>query len=191
MLIYAALITALALGLYVLVTLFSGSKQDSGSTPASSQDAYERIERARMPAEIANGKLVISEKVFYRQGSRPFAAKTDQGFLTPEGWLVLVETKTRRRMSASDLVQLSAQAVAIAGSKGNRWRVANWGYVRLAPEGAKSYYQRVELMHASRVDQLWDRWRALKDGQVNPVARPKPSRCSKCALKTKCPSAIA
>lgn len=188
---YIALSIAVALGLYVVATLLLGQRGARDSAPASSQDEYDRVERSRMPAEIANARLVISEKVFYRPGPRPYAAKTDQGFLTQDGWLVLVETKTRRRMSASDLVQISAQALAIAQSpKGGRWKVANWGYIRLAPVGGKPYYARVDLLHPTRIDQLWDRWLALKENRARPIARPKEYRCDNCELRRTCSSAV-
>lgn len=152
---------------------------------------YERDERALMPSEIAAGRLVISEKTFYRRGARPFAAKTDQGFLTPAGVIVLVESKTRSRISSSDLVQISAQAIAVAADNRIRHPVAPWGYIRLAPAGGRPFYQRVELLPASRVDQLWDRWHALKHRHVVPVYRPDPSRCRTCVLRTKCPASKA
>ncbi len=154
----------------------------------SETDAYENSERARMPREVAQGKLVISEKTFYFRGRRPFAAKTDQGFLTREGWLVLVESKTRYGLSPSDIVQISAQALAVAQS--GKWRVAPWAYVRLAPLGAKPYYQHVNLLPEERIMQLWDRWRSLHEGTAGPVTRPHVRTCRSCALKARCGVAI-
>lgn len=151
-------------------------------------DTYEHSERARMPREIAEGQLVISEKTFYFRGGRPFAAKTDQGFLTPEGWLVLVDSKTRYGVSPSDIVQISAQALAVAQT--GRWRVAPWAYVRLAPLGAKPYYQRVNLLAEAQIMQLWERWRALHAGTARPVTRPHVRTCRSCALKARCGAAI-
>lgn len=170
----------------VLTRRRSNSLQDL----ESSQD-YERTERASMPPEIANGKLVISEQTLYRRGRRPFAAKTDQGFLTSAGVLVLVESKTRARMSASDLVQLSSQAVAVrADARTRHYTVAPWGYIRLAPAGRRPYYQRVDLLPVSRIDQLWDRWHSLKNRKADPVYRPDPSRCRTCIQRATCPQAI-
>lgn len=152
-------------------------------------ESYDANERAAMPPEIASARLVLSEEVLYRKGGRPFAAKTDQGFLTQEGWLVFVETKTRRRMSASDLVQISAQAVAADSRRERGYRVANWGYIRLAPEGSRPYYQRVDLLPAERIDQLWDRWQALKLRRAAPLYRPHISRCRTCLQRGSCPHA--
>ncbi|OGU24397.1 MAG: hypothetical protein A2580_08645 [Hydrogenophilales bacterium RIFOXYD1_FULL_62_11] len=159
-------------------------------TAGMDAESYEDGERARMPLEIARGRLVVSEKTFFRRGRRPFAAKVDQGFVTPDGWFVLVETKTRRRISPSDLVQITAQAMAVADSPGNAWKVGNWGYIRLAPAGKKPFYQRVDLIHPDRMDVLWDRWHALKTGRAAPIARPQVRRCDRCALRRTCPDAI-
>lgn len=160
----------------------------TGEGAGSAQD-YERTERALMPQEIAKAKLVFSEKTFYRRGDRPFAAKCDQAFLTRDGFVVPVESKTRARMTASDLVQISSAAVAMAADPRVKHKVANWGYIRLAPAGGAPYYQRVDLMHVTRIDQLWDRWHALKNRRVAPLYRPDPSRCRTCVLRAKCPSA--
>lgn len=156
---------------------------------AATSHEYERDERALMPREIADGTLVISEQTFFRRGRRPFAAKTDQGFLTAAGVIVLVESKTRARLTSSDLVQLSAQAIAVAADKRVRHPVAPWGYIRLAPLGRRPFYQRIDLIDPVRIDQLWDRWDALKHRRHAPVYRADPSRCRSCVLRARCPEA--
>ena len=171
----------------VVLLVWTAPKRRVPAPPASD---YEQDERARMPREIADARLVISEMTLYRRGSRPLAAKTDQGFLTRDGLLVMVETKTRRRVSPSDIVQLSCQAVAADSDRRVKWKVANWGYVRLAPAGGKPYYQRVDLVHPTRIDQLWDRWKALKEGLIVPIPRPKPYRCGTCVARTRCRAAV-
>lgn len=181
------LLFVLAFGLLAYALLTRG--RPDKTLGAGSADAYETHERAAMPPEIASGRLVISEKLLYRKGPRPFAAKTDQGFLTQDGWLVFVESKTRNRMSASDLVQISAQAVAAASRRDLAGRVATWGYIRLAPAGARPYYQRVDLLPEERIDQLWDRWNALKTRRVHPLYRPHISRCRTCLKRATCPHA--
>lgn len=182
-------IVALVLAALALVVLVPSRRQVEQHDPTGTHDSYETVERAAMPAEIADGKLVISEKTFYRRGSRPFAAKTDQGFLTSSGLVVMVESKSRRRISPSDVVQVSCQALAAASDPRCTWKVANYGYIRLAPVGRRPYYQRVDLVHPTRIDLLWDRWKALRDGRIVPIARPKPYRCSSCAFRTRCASA--
>lgn len=155
-----------------------------------SQEEYERVERASMPAELVNAKLVINERTLWRRGQRPFAAKTDQVFLTQDGMLVPVETKARRRVYDSDVVQLSCQAIALAHTAGVKGRPADWGYVRLAAAGARPRYQRVALLPSEKIDLLWDRWDDLRQGRVPAIARPAHYRCTHCQLRTRCPDAV-
>lgn len=159
--------------------------------PAGSREHYEQVERAAMPREIAEGTLVLNEKTLWRRGRRPIAAKTDQVFRTPEGWLVPVETKARRRVSDSDVVQLSCQAAALAYTREVSGKPAGWGYVRLAPPGQRPRYERVTLLGEDKLDLLWDRWDALRRGQAAPIVRPAPYRCPHCQLRSRCPDAVA
>lgn len=170
------------------VRMLLGAGKRSRPKAGSTLD-YEHSERVHMPAEIADGRLVISEKTLRHHGAKPFFAKTDQIFLTPSGLLVPVETKARGWVSSSDIVQLSAQSIAAASQPGNRHRPADWGYVRLAPPGRSPIYQRVKLITKGQVYGLWDRWHALKRGQVAPLARPKPGRCKHCGYRASCPVA--
>lgn len=181
-----AAVAILVAGLWLCINL-----QRPGHKSLSARDAYERYERARMPLEIQDAKLIISEKTIYRNGRRPFAAKTDQVFQTKAGWVIPVETKTRRTISPSDLVQISAQAAALNEMRRYKGKVASHGYIRLAPEGRAPFYQRVDLMHPNRVDLLWDRYRALRTGKVKPTVKPHARRCDKCAFRSGCPSRAA
>lgn len=156
---------------------------------AGTQEEYERVERASMPDELVNATLVINERTLWRRGPRPFAAKTDQVFLTEDGLLVPVETKARRRVYDSDVVQLSCQALALSHTAGIKGRPAGWGYVRLAAPGTRPRYQRVTLLPAAQIDLLWDRWDDLKRGRANAIARPAHYRCTHCQLRTRCPDA--
>jgi len=141
-------------------------RQSLTAAPApsrSSQDFYERTERAAMPGEIARGKLVISERTFRRRGDRPLYAKVDQGFLTEDGRLVLVETKDRLRVTHADVVQLSCQALAIHSEVGNRYgRPADYGYIRLQPQVGQPIYRAFRLYGADVIDQLVERYHAMR-----------------------------
>jgi len=156
------------------------------ASEGANRNDYESVERLSMPEEIASGSLVISEKTLHRGGPRPLAAKTDQVFRTPCGLLVPVETKARKRVFASDIVQLSCQAAALA----EQGVVADYGYVRLAVPGRRPNYQKVKLMPATDIDRLWDRYQTLRLKKAAPIARPAPHRCSRCAFRKGCPSAV-
>jgi len=162
------------------------SNSETPKPLAETLDAYENTERRAMPEEIANAALVISERTLKRGGPRPFAAKTDQVFRTELGFLVPVETKTRRRVTASDIVQISCQAVALQ----EIGTPADYGYIRLSPPGRNPIYQRVKLLGTAEIDRLWERYQQLRTRKAQPTARPTPSRCSRCAFRAGCKSAV-
>lgn len=156
----------------------------------ASRSAYERLERGRMPTEIARARLVTSEKTYRRGGPRAFYAKVDQGFRTLDGRLVLVDTKNRMRVTTSDIVQLSAQAVAVRDQMGTRLgRVADYAYIRLQLAGGPPTYKAYRLYPEGVIDQLVDRYHALRLRQRAPVLRPHPSRCNGCAFSLPCRAA--
>lgn len=186
-----AIAVVVVVAILVACLWLSISLHRPGRKSLSGRDAYDKYERARMPLEIQDAKLIISEKTIYRNGRRPFAAKTDQVFKTKAGWVIPVETKTRRTISPSDLVQISAQAAALNEMRRYKGKVASHGYIRLAPEGQAPFYQRVDLLHPSRVDLLWDRYQALRAGKVVPIVKPHARRCEKCAFRSGCPSRAA
>ncbi len=162
---------------------------DAVAGPPPAQDTYEVRERSSMPEEIALGRLVASERTFRRRGPRGLFAKVDQAFRTPAGLLVLVETKSRMRLQTSDIVQLSAQAVAVRSEVGDRLgRVADYAYVRMQLLGGPAQYRPVRLYPEAVIDQLVDRYQALRMRRVYPLARPHPSRCGTCVFKSQCRS---
>lgn len=161
--------------------------RSDGQEPVPTQGSYELHERAAMPPEIAAGRLVASERTFWRRGRRPLFAKVDQAFHTQDGQLVLVETKSRMRLGVPDIVQLSAQAAAVRGEMGNRLgRVADYAYVRLQLLGGPAQYRAVRLYSDEQIDQLVDRYHALRFRQAYPLARPHPSRCGTCVFRNDC-----
>ncbi len=179
-----------AISIVVIITAVwlmtrSAATQPRSEAKAATLSDYESVERAAMPEEIASGSLVISEQTLHRKGNRPLAAKTDQVFRTQWGLLVPVETKTRKRLYASDIVQLSCQAVALA----DHGTVTDYGYIRLVVPGRTPDYQKVKHLSASEIDRLWDRYQALRLRKATPIPRPATHRCSQCAFRKGCSSA--
>ena len=71
--------------------------------------------------------LVYIERVFGAKSPVPIIAKLDHGYRNAEGVIILVELKTRRlnRPYLSDVIELSAQRLAVQAQKGER--VAAYG----------------------------------------------------------------
>lgn len=142
------------------------------------------MEQAAMPAEIREGRLVISEKTFRRSGRWPLFAKTDQVFETTDGLLVPIETKNRLYLIPGDLVQLSAQAAALRSTYGNK--VAGHGYLRVALAGGAGRYFRYDLLDDKTIDRLVERYQQLKSRERRPIARPGLRKCERCVFTTSC-----
>ena len=73
------------------------------------------VERRSRPAALRDAELVYVEKTFRTTSPVPIAAKLDRAYRLPSGQLVLVELKTRWNggPNLSDVIQLSAQRVAL------------------------------------------------------------------------------
>jgi len=178
-----AALAALALVIVILVR---------SARPSARQD-YERGERRHMPSEIADGKLVLSEQTLYahRVG---LVAKVDQVYLTPDGLLVPVENKTRKRDEVRDYdrAELSVQGMVLCQYRpGNlrRARVANYGYVAVRLDGHEPRWHKVELGDDKVVLALRDRRLALEAGKVEPNGPMSGWICRTCAQAARCPMA--
>jgi len=86
-------------------------------------------ERSWRPQELRDTEVVYAERVF--RASRPVSiiAKLDRGYRYRNGLITLVELKTRRvdRVYLSDVIELSAQRIALQAQ--TREPVAPHGYV--------------------------------------------------------------
>jgi len=152
---------------------------------------YERGERRHMPSEIADGKLVLSEQTLYARRIG-LVAKVDQVYLTPDGLLVPVENKTRKRDEVRDYdrAELSVQGMVLRQYRpGNlrRARVADYGYVAVRVDGYEPRWHRVELAADDVVLALRDRRLALDAGKAEPNGPVSGWICRTCAQAARCP----
>ena len=76
-----------------------------------------RAERASRPAALRDAELVYMERLFRVSTPVGLMAKLDRAYRLPSGMIVLVEFKTRwsNQPSLSDVIQLSAQRMAVMG----------------------------------------------------------------------------
>jgi len=104
-----------------------------------------------LPAELRGARLVYAERLFRSTGAVSISARVDRVYRNAAGILVLVELKTRQanRRHDSDVIELSAQRVALMGQTGEL--VAKHAYVLTQmPAGNWSGVHRVELMSPRR-----------------------------------------
>lgn len=154
------------------------------------QQAYDQGERAAMPPELAQGRLVLSETKLRVERPAPLIARVDQVYLTPTGELVPVETKTRYRHEVylGDELELSVQAVVIAPqARRLGGRVAEYGYVRIVSAGRPPVYRRARLFPEADVVRLRARRLAVMAGSVAPRPAFDARVCRKCPQRPKCP----
>ena len=102
------------------------------------------VERRLRPAALRDAELVHVEETFRTTNPVPIAAKLDRAYRLPSGKLVLVELKTRWNggPNFSDVIQLSAQRVALSAATGQT--VASEAFVLIARPGARRWLLHTE-----------------------------------------------
>lgn len=152
-----------------------------------------RGRREDYPAQLAGAKLVMSEQDILTDAPVPLAGRPDEVYRHRDGYLVPVETKTRKHVKVhrEDLIQLSVYRVLLRHSDHNALpgrpgrAVADYGFVRIAtPSGVR--WRAVALMTEAQVVQLYERRIALETGSVCPTAAKHPALCQRCTYRATC-----
>ncbi len=136
--------------------------------------------------ELQCATLAYAEKLFRDPGSVALTAKVDRAYRVEGRALVLVELKTRRSNHPyhSDVIELSAQRVAIMRQTGEQ--VARHGYVVVQTEDGHRTFHRVDLLSAAEVDALINRREAILKGLIRPQRTCSPNLCRQCEFEKKC-----
>ncbi len=143
-----------------------------------------------LAAVLMDAQLAYAERLFRNakfNGGWVISARVDRAYRNPAGVLVLVELKTRAadRIYLSDVIELSAQSLAIEGRQGEH--VSGTAYVLVKsvryPNGR---FHEVRLMPAERVIALATRRERL----LSEIDPPRPSSnerlCGGCSFRTNC-----
>lgn len=147
-----------------------------------------RQERASRPSELRDATLVYLEHAF--RTDRPFRliARLDRAYRIANGDLVLVELKTRwhAQPRAADIIQLSAQRLAIEMATGQR--VAPYAYVTVERPGRHHprVHRRVQLMDRLDVEAVANRRQAILAGQDSANFAASRQTCTTCAFRAVC-----
>lgn len=145
------------------------------------------LEKAWLPTELQNAALVYTEQVFRARSPVSVVAKLDRGYRNADDVIILVELKTRRvnRPYLSDVIELSAQRLAVHAQTGEC--VANYGYVVVQQTGSKrKTAHRVDLLSVEEVVALATRRQAILAGAVVPQYACSESLCARCAFVREC-----
>jgi CRISPR-associated exonuclease Cas4 len=149
------------------------------------------VERRSRPAALRDAELVHIEKTFRTMNPVPIAAKLDRAYRLPSGVLVLVELKTRwtDKPSFSDVIQLSAQRVALSAATGQT--VADEAFVLIARPGVRqpAVAHLVDLLSADQVVALVRRREAILAGLTSPRYAAEANHCQWCPFRSQCQAA--
>lgn len=145
-------------------------------------------ERASRPRELANAELVYMEKLFRIRTPIRLVAKVDRVYRFQGGSLVLVELKTRstHRAYPSDIIQLSAQKVAIEHQTGEV--VEPFAFVAvLHPTSPRRWrFHQVRLLDEGQVIALAQRRNDILVRQADPSYASSTRACAGCAFRGRC-----
>ncbi len=132
------------------------------------------------------GKPLMFSEQFFRSRRTRIVAKIDRGYLA-DGSIQLLEFKTRRRHAVypADIIELSAQRIAVQDDDGRR--VTDHGYVLTEREqdGSRQLH-RVTLLPEDVLIRLRDRRAMILSGRVQSREAAAPGLCRDCAYRVEC-----
>ncbi len=151
---------------------------------------YRRFARAvwRLPEKIRRDSLAYVERQFRSDTHPRIVARVDRAYRSRHGLITLVELKTRRKggVHASDIIQLSAQRLALEAETAEP--VAPMAFVAVQSIGGLTW-RPVGLMSSVEVMALVQRREAMVTGRLAPRPSSRPELCAACAWKDRCDAA--
>lgn len=144
-------------------------------------------ERGWLPAHLTSAKLVYMERQFRARRPLRLTARIDRGYRHPNGVITLVELKTRgvNRPYLSDIIELSAQRVALEAQTAEH--VDDYGYVLIQrSRRAAKIPHRVKLLSTEEVIAVAKRRHAILTGEGVPQCTRFEGFCARCAFKQEC-----
>jgi CRISPR-associated exonuclease Cas4 len=138
-----------------------------------------------MPEALKDHTLAYSERTFRSGDDKQVVARVDRAYRGRDGLIALVELKTRQaeRVYLSDIIELSAQAVALAGETGEP--VARTAWVVVESAGRRTAH-RVTLLTLRTVWDLAARREALLAGAAWPNYPATSGVCTTCPHRSQC-----
>ena len=138
-----------------------------------------------MPEALKGHTLAYSERTFRSGDDRPVVARVDRAYRGRNGLIVLLELKTRQvdRVHLSDIIELSAQRVALEGETGEP--VARIGWVVVESATRRTAHP-VTLMSPRAVWNLASRRDALLAGTESPHYPATSGVCAPCTHRGRC-----
>lgn len=137
------------------------------------------------PHAPVGARLAFVETVFRTEHPIALTARIDRAYRMNDGSLVLVELKFRPRnvVYDSDVVQLSAQKVAVEQATG--MQVASYAFVSVCHR-SRWHSTRVDLLDMDQVVALAIRRQHILDWRIPPRGSPSKRLCAECAFAREC-----
>lgn len=148
------------------------------------------VERAWRPQALANAPIAFAEKTFHISHPLRLTAKADRGFVVDNA-VVLTELKTRRfaRAYDSDVIELSAQKLAVEGASGRTVHTTAYVIVEqpmASAKGPRRHWIPVRLMDAATLVALARRRASILRGDMAPQEAHSEGLCVKCPYIREC-----
>ena len=147
-------------------------------------------ERRDRPAGLRDADLICVESQFRSKSRWPIVARVDRAYRLPSGLVVLVELKTRSTAAVreSDVIQLSAQRVAVEDEM--RVQVSDEAFVVFpGRHSAPPTSRAVRLMSREQIEAVAARHRRLIDGLDRPQWPDSEHVCHGCGQRAACGAA--
>lgn len=147
----------------------------------------QRDAAAWLPQELRTAKLAYAERLFRSGGRIRISARVDRAYRDQAGQLTLVELKTRGRdaIYPSDVIELSAQRVALMAASGEAVSARAYVLVQgIDVEGRRVH--RVDLLTQAQVVALAERRLTLLSGEAQARRICIQGLCDGCAFLEPC-----
>ncbi|GJI98162.1 hypothetical protein RugamoR57_48800 [Duganella caerulea] len=139
-----------------------------------------------LPKEFVTAKLMFSEQMFSGPSHAPVVARVDRAYWA-EDQLHLVELKRRghAKIYATDVIELSAQRLAVHAATGMHVSIVGVVVVEHPVTGRRTA-MRVKLLAEDRVINLMRRRDAILAGVERPEETCLRARCIACEYRNEC-----
>lgn len=140
---------------------------------------------AWLPEQLRGDALAYVERTFRTVESPFLVARVDRAYRGKHGLITLVELKTRDevRVHASDIIELSAQRLALSSETGVR--VSTIAFVVVESDGRREALP-VRLLAAGEIKALAQRRDDLVAGRNLPRTPSHPGLCAACLWRARC-----
>jgi CRISPR-associated exonuclease Cas4 len=140
-----------------------------------------------LPRDLKTAKLAYAERLFRSNGPVRISARVDRAYRDGAGRVTLVELKTRGRDAVypSDVIELSAQRVALMAATGETVRAHAYVLVQ-GPNGQGGRSHRVDLLTEAQIRALAERRQALLSGELQARRTRIQGLCDCCAFVKPC-----